>query len=305
MSISFGKLVYSSQNLGDDIQTLATIPFIGEDAIPFDRDSLANHLSDKKYMLIMNGWWADQPATAFPPAACFIPVFIGFHIAKKYEAYFTSPECIEYFKRNQPIGCRDEYTMELLKAYGIDAFFSGCLTTTFPKREPLNKQGVVCLVDTQTVNYIIPAEIKHHAIHLSHDFQGHPEDRATALINLMHKYEHEVSMVITTRLHAALTCSSMGIPVVLFFDKNDPRASTAKQIGLRMHRPRPPIPKLLKKILKTTKTLGWWARMENMVMHTYYALFEKINWHPIPLEFEEHKRKLTQQTRDMIYQRNQ
>lgn len=39
-------------------------------------------------------------------------------------------ENIEYFKRYQPIGCRDENTAIKLRNHGIDAYFSGCLTLT-------------------------------------------------------------------------------------------------------------------------------------------------------------------------------
>jgi hypothetical protein len=37
---------------------------------------------------------------------------------------------LKIFKKYEPIGCRDEKTVVKLKALGVKAYFSGCLTTT-------------------------------------------------------------------------------------------------------------------------------------------------------------------------------
>ena len=49
------------------------------------------------------------------------------------------------WKRFEPIGCRDENTVKILKEKGIAAYFSSCLTTTF-KRVDSARKGVVLSV---------------------------------------------------------------------------------------------------------------------------------------------------------------
>ena len=55
------------------------------------------------------------------------PVFVSFHV-NTIKA--LTPEAIEYLKAHGPIGCRDWTTVDLLLSAGVDAFFTGCLSTT-------------------------------------------------------------------------------------------------------------------------------------------------------------------------------
>jgi hypothetical protein len=47
--------------------------------------------------------------------------------------------------------------MNHLTRLGVDAFFSGCLTTTFEKRETEPLAGKIFLVDTERMEHLIPA----------------------------------------------------------------------------------------------------------------------------------------------------
>lgn len=297
--ISFAKLAYSTNNLGDDIQTLATLPFLGEEPVPFDRDHLRSVKSDQKYFLIMNGWWAANPHDAFPPAECFIPIFIGFHIAENHVKHFRQPHCIDYFKKYEPIGCRDLFTKQFLDDAGVKTFLSGCLSTTFPLRTNEPEEETIYMVDTARVEYLIPDEIKEKAQRLTHIWSADHEDRAEAVYSLMNKYQN-ASLVITTRLHAALTCSALGIPVVFFFNPEDKRASAASMIGLRMYQYSLFPSGFLKKFFIRTGTVNWSVFFECIWMKFRYKLIESINWNPNPLNLEEHKRKLRKQTEDKL-----
>lgn len=64
------------------------------------------------------------------PSKHINPLFVAFHINSKVRDSMLSKESIEYLKKYEPIGCRDTYTMDLLKGKGIDAYFSGCMTLT-------------------------------------------------------------------------------------------------------------------------------------------------------------------------------
>jgi hypothetical protein len=303
VAISFAKITYSSTNLGDDIQTLATLPFLGDQPVAVDREELATYVSNKKMILLMNGWWAHEPAKAFPPADCFEPIFIGFHIAKRHEDYFLQPHCLSYFKKYQPIGCRDEYTSRILREHGVESFFSGCLSTTFDQRVLQEKPTKIFLVDTKLVDHLIPERIKHHAIKLTHVFHGTKEERENALQKLMTAYRDEARLVITTRLHAALLCSALGVPVVFFFDKQDPRASTATQVSLTMYDAIPFAPGWLKKLLVRSGTKQLWGIYHRIVSGLEYKFFKKIDWDPEPRDLEEHKRRLKNQTLSLIAER--
>ena len=61
-----------------------------------------------------------------------------------------TPDAIAYLKKYGPVGCRDWQSVALLRAVGVPAFFSGCLTTTvdtlFPTPDPDLRSGTL-LVD--------------------------------------------------------------------------------------------------------------------------------------------------------------
>ena len=290
-------LSYSTMNLGDDLQTVATLPFLPHPAHSFDRDTLALQQNEGTFIILMNAWWASYPENAFPPASCFLPVFIGFHISSSSASYFSQPHCIAYLKAHGPIGCRDLFTMKMLQQWGVEAFFSGCLTTTYEKREKIPETGKVILVDTARVNYLIPASLRQDAMALTHMFNGDPDTREKAVNDL---YRTTASLVITTRLHAALTCSAMGIPVVFFFRPEDPRASTAAQIGLPIYPYLLNPPAWLKKWLKKFRLFDLWIRYEEIYFGLRYRFIKQINWTPAPLDFENHKVGLRAKTTAMI-----
>ena len=55
------------------------------------------------------------------------PIFVSFHISRRQ---LLTPQAVDYLKQYAPIGCRDWTTVDLLLSAGVDAFFSGCMTTT-------------------------------------------------------------------------------------------------------------------------------------------------------------------------------
>lgn len=208
-------LSYSySNNFGDEIQSIATKNCLPHVDTEISRENLKNFTSTEKHILIMNGWFSHNPQGEFPPSLDIIPVYYSFHITPEQSAFFTSPECIEHFKRWQPIGCRDRGTMELLINCGVDAFYSKCLTLTLPKRQAITN-GQVFIVDA--IDCTIPDNLKKDSVVLTH---GHDNDslptkeKFNRAQNLLNRYRDEASLVITSRLHCALPCQAMGIPVV-------------------------------------------------------------------------------------------
>lgn len=120
-------------NIGDYIQVLAAKRFYDEytglkQIIPVMRDEL--NTVNVRGKLIMNGWFTNVPDN-WPPSESINPLYVSFHLnAKASDKILSKQENVDYFKRHEPIGCRDVYTAESLRRKGIDAYFSGCLTLT-------------------------------------------------------------------------------------------------------------------------------------------------------------------------------
>lgn len=124
---------YNILNIGDYIQALAAQQYLGHIDVYIDRDYELSTYNGDPVNMIMNGWYMDHPEN-FPPSDKIHPFYIAVHINKLALPEILRDECIEHFKKYQPIGCRDYHTVELLKDKGIDAYFSGCLTLTLGKK---------------------------------------------------------------------------------------------------------------------------------------------------------------------------
>ncbi len=125
-------IAYSnSQNLGDWIQSLVFRYLWNMDFIELDREQLDKY-KGPKVRLICNGWFLEHPKH-WPPSKDIIPLFISFHITPRASKILTTPESIAYFKKFEPIGCRDFYTSDLLQKFGVKTYFSGCITLAYEK----------------------------------------------------------------------------------------------------------------------------------------------------------------------------
>ena len=229
-----------SVNIGDPIQSFAVLElykelgFDEEDIVPLDRYDLADYEGEEIIALI-NGpetYEYFAYASRFLPISKKIhPVFMGFHLRRE-----LSDGELESLRNNQPIGCRDEYTVKYLKTKGIDAFLSGCLTVLFPQRNIERKYDKVFIVDcAESVLEHIPEKIKKNAEYLSQVIKVESNsndyrltvDETEAYNNIartqLNRYRDEAKLVITSRLHVAVPCAAMGISVVLVRDTFDER----------------------------------------------------------------------------------
>lgn len=135
------------KNIGDYIQSVAQEQFWDHIDCLCEREALNGIHSNEKINLIMNGWFMWKPHN-FPPADCINPLFISFHLNPLFEKDFFSLETINYLKRFSPIGARDIGTKRLLEKYGIESYFSSCLTLTLGnKYKSDTKSNEVIFVD--------------------------------------------------------------------------------------------------------------------------------------------------------------
>lgn len=143
----FDTVPHKGKNLGDYVQTLAAKQFLPQSAIPINREHLDEYRGEKVKM-IMASWFMSEP-NHFPYSEDIEPLFISSHYTERsLEEALKRKESLDYFKKYQPIGCRDAYTVKVFEKYGIDAYFSGCLTLTLGKSFKKTKDsGEILMVD--------------------------------------------------------------------------------------------------------------------------------------------------------------
>jgi glycosyltransferase involved in cell wall biosynthesis len=128
----FGCLRYWTQNIGDEIQTLAALNYLPPDVVYVDRDDSARSTTEDECFVICNGWWMHgrNHKFQFPLAPNIRPLFVSVHLADPFRQQLT-PEMFGYLRQHSPIGCRDVRSLNVLQQAGIPAYYSGCLTATF------------------------------------------------------------------------------------------------------------------------------------------------------------------------------
>lgn len=117
-----------SVNIGDYIQSIAALQYAKSEVVYVNRDELSLY-NGEDACVIMNGWYTYKPSTCLPNNLV-TPLFVSFHLNADAEDTFFTSDNIAVLQKYAPIGCRDVHTMEVLQSKGIDAYFSGCLTTT-------------------------------------------------------------------------------------------------------------------------------------------------------------------------------
>lgn len=153
----YGVMWAPTINIGDDIQTLAGINYLNKNGINdyvfINREDLINY-DGEPVKLIMNGWYMHNIKN-FPPSNKIYPIFISVHVADKN----LIENNVKYFKMYQPIGCRDEYTVKLFESYGIEAYFTGCLTLLFDDVNTKKSDNYLVDLDSD-VEYISNIDLK-------------------------------------------------------------------------------------------------------------------------------------------------
>jgi hypothetical protein len=281
--MKFASFRYGGGNLGDEIQSLAVEQHLPRVDTFIERDDMRSFEADEPHIVVMQGWFSEFPDRCFPPPRSIVPVFVGFHITEDFGAASSllSGESLSYLKAHAPIGCRDQGTRAMLERAGASAYLSLCLTLTFPTRTHEPTQGRVFIVDASEV--WIPPQIRAGAVYETQSAKPgatDEEERAEAR-RLLDTYRDEASVVITTKLHCALPCLAMGIPVVFFGDAEDYRYGTLLSIGQPIHPIRP---------TKGFASLLWRFAVYRRRWRQRGA--RSVDWNPPPLDLVECKRSL-------------
>lgn len=225
-SMKYANIVFDgnrkgSVNIGDDLQLLAIdnmykqMGIASSEIVRIGLSELTTY--DGEYVILpisfpLYGYREKMYITMFSPK--IIPVFLALSIMS---SNISEEECI-YLRRFEPIGCRDYHTVKILRSHNIMAYLNGCMTATLPKRDNLNGKNVYIVDLPKKYFDYIPDSIKKDAVIKSQilDCCEKPEKEMQELLD---EYADNASLVITTRLHCAMPCVAMGLPVVLMKDR--------------------------------------------------------------------------------------
>ncbi|MGG3284357.1 polysaccharide pyruvyl transferase family protein [Paenibacillus solani] len=266
-------------NLGDPIQSYAMVKIYEEMGIPESELVKVNRYSSKSY----DGDYVILPFNCYnmifdqyrhnnslPVSDKIIPVFVSFHLHSRV----LEPDLLQQLRTYEPIGCRDEETMKMLRSYNIRAYLSGCVTATLPKRKANPQSGKNYFVDCPESlleyipqNIMVNAEFVTHMPYIprsSEDIYLTDEEEQNYYqlgVNQLKLYENDANLVVTSRLHVAAPCMALGIPVILVSENFDGRFSWIDKY-LPLYTP---------------------------------SDFGEINWNPDPIDYEEDKEIIKRQ----------
>lgn len=250
--MKYGLLTYKENkkkfNIGDYIQSLAAKQFLPQVDYYINRENLANYTGETVKM-IMNGWFTHNVHNWIPNEK-IIPLFVSFHINNTAAPIMLNENGITYLKKHAPIGCRDMYTVNLLKTKDIESYFTGCLTLTLDTyKAPDNQRNGIYIVDPLYsypswekifMNYksilrniangnilalnkknkhlkkFLSEEILNEAIYINHELPNNTytdEQKFIIADSLLKKYA-KAKLVITSRIHCALPCLALNTPVI-------------------------------------------------------------------------------------------
>ncbi len=231
----FALLTYSTLNLGDDIQSFAARQYFPGVDLRIDRDALSSapaQWDGGEAKIILNGWHTHAPER-WPPAPFLTPLLVSCHVTRQVafenlgglrsDLFLTRGESLRYLRDHGPVGARDAWTQDLFREHEIPVWFSGCLTLTFGSRRNPSRQDYVCAVDLPLAALRrLRSATSRQVVIATHQVgrdAGYGE-RAYLAQRLLSLYAH-AHCVVTTRLHCALPCLALGVPVLFLKQAKD------------------------------------------------------------------------------------
>lgn len=249
-------------NLGDNMQIVAIdniykqMGIDQKDIVYIDTNDLATYKGEYVILPVsmpLVDYRENGIAGRFSPY--IIPVFLGLTMVKET----LEPAEVAYYKKYEPIGCRDERALNTLRKYHIQSYLHGCITITLPKRESVENAKDVYIVDVHPkMMERIPAHLRENAqirTHLRHDKL---EDAKAETLRQYQEYKDNAKLVITSLLHCSMPCVAAGIPVILLKDA----------VSYRM---------------------SWIEKL--LTPHTEDKL-DQVNWDPDPVDIDAHRQRV-------------
>jgi len=150
----YGWLVSYTENLGDDVQSVAALQFYPRVDVVIHREYLSRVRVDDEVKVVLNGWFMYRPWN-WPPPRNVLPLLVSIHLDPYAAWWMLRGNGLAYFKRHGPVGARDLYTLRILRKRGVPAYFSSCLTLTLDYRfgflKTVEEGNYIVLVDVPAV----------------------------------------------------------------------------------------------------------------------------------------------------------
>jgi hypothetical protein len=222
----YGLLTYNAtDNLGDEIQSIAVRQFLPQIDYYVDRDSMttvaadgSGSLADQEFKMILNGWFIRSDRMLnWPPPKNITPLIASIHITPETADMLLQPAGEDFFRAHSPIGCRDRYTLGLFRQRNIESYFSACATLTLNRPDIARDDNLIvaCDVPDEVLRWLTINSEKNIGVVSPVGYR--PQDTATRFTRaswLLDKYAR-ASCVVTSRLHCVLPCIAMGTPVLM------------------------------------------------------------------------------------------
>ncbi|HFH9839989.1 TPA: polysaccharide pyruvyl transferase family protein [Streptococcus suis] len=211
---------YSTENVGDEIQSLAAKRFLPQVDYYINRDFINDFQpeSDEEIKLIMNGWFSHRPEN-FPVKHPQInPLLVSMYFADHVKEVFSSDENIAYFKQHGPVGGRSQDSADFMQSLGVDSYHSACLTLTLQKEEAIPKRNFILAVDVPDEVYqklLTLTDKPIICLHPDTNYQYMSTDQRMKLAKYYLYLYQSASFIITTRLHATLPSLALETNVLL------------------------------------------------------------------------------------------
>lgn len=219
---SFGRKM---SNIGDQVQKIGFVNALRMHSINIDEYPTLYGYDERPsepVSYIAYGYYDyNYGLKLFPIGENENPIFLSMHCAdeKRVGDFESIADRIPF------VGCRDYATYEFFKRNmpHVPCFMSGCFSLIQEKRDSNIKGNKYYLVDIDDeLRRYIPKEILNNCDEMTHDNYFFNCDNEMADKNAdefvrewLEKLKKNAKLVITSRLHCALPCVAMGIPVVV------------------------------------------------------------------------------------------
>ena len=218
-----------SDNLGDDLLTLAASRLLPRVDMALDADRLDEPLSDlepdDRVVTLLCGKVLAQPIH-WPPERHIAPVMVGAHFSREdvWGIPMTALDGagLAYLRALAPMGCRDEVSMALMEEMHLPCRLTACLTLTLDGEHApgAERKGIICCDVPEDVLHALenalPAEDVQAVTHQIDDPSRDFHQRMEAARAMLERYAG-AKCVVTRRLHCAMACLAVGTPVLLLY----------------------------------------------------------------------------------------
>lgn len=223
----FGVLLNNTYNIGDDLQSIASMHFLPKvDYFPF-KEQLSTFKTENgdKAKTILNSWYMWKWKN-FPPSDDIDPLCISMHFAEDCRKNILTKKAKRWFMQHGPVGCRDMDTRDWLLANGIDAYFSGCLTLTLNENPKLRENPIwggyiLCVNVSNEIVETVKKRTKRPVYVIGKNLVSsfYAQDRLDISKMYLYLY-HQAAAVVTGNMHASMPSLAVNTPVCLLTDEN-------------------------------------------------------------------------------------